>query len=71
MSKINETTHLLRSHHCIGQSCKRYYQKCKIIKEMPDGKRYKLLVFGDRYWKDTDHITRVRYVNKSRVQEMQ
>ena len=60
-------THLLQCSHCIGNYRNEYTMKCLILKEMPDGKRVKLLVFGAMYWKDTDHIQKIRYVNKSRV----
>lgn len=62
-----EPTHLLECSHCIGKSRKEYTMKCLILKEMPDGKRLKLLVFGDMFWKDTLHIQKTRYVDKARV----
>jgi len=40
--------------------------KCVKIKDMKGG-RAKVLVFGDRYWKDTDHKKRIRYVFKFRL----
>ena len=59
-------THLLKCRHCIGPNCKDYYMPCHILKSMPDG-RLKVAAFGDRYWKDTEHICKVRYVNSNRV----
>lgn len=59
-------THLLRCRHAIGQHGKEYYMRCHVLKTMPDG-RLKLLVFGERYWKDTLHIEKIRYVSANRV----
>jgi len=36
------------------------------MKEMPDG-RLKVMVFGERNWKNRDHIKHVRYVEARRV----
>lgn len=59
-------THLLRCVHAIGDSRKHYQMRCHVLKAMPDG-RLKLMVFGDRYWRNTGHLSRVRYVHPSRV----
>lgn len=68
--KLNadNATHLLLCRHCVGLNCRDYVMPCHILKFMPDG-RIKLLVFGDRDWKDTQHIRKVRYVEADRVRQ--
>jgi len=63
MSKPN---HLLKCKHCVGSNCKQYYMVCDILKRMPDG-RLKVKVYGDRYWRDSTNITKIRYVEAWRV----
>lgn len=60
-------THELVCQHCCGWT-KSYAMRCHILKTMPDG-RFKVLVFGERNWKDRDHIVRTRYVESGRVLE--
>jgi len=64
---VSNYTNWLRCHHCQGHSHKTYYMPCTKVKEMPDGERVKIVVFGERDWKDTFDKKRVRYVNKDRV----
>lgn len=62
-------THNLRCSHSIGsKSHKAYMMRCHVLKEMPNG-RLKILVFGNRNWKDQEHVCRVRYVDAYRVRE--
>lgn len=61
-----ETTHTLICRHCVGRTVKHYRMPCVLLKIMPDG-RMKVRVFGDRYWKDTLHISHVRYVDANKV----
>ena len=65
----SNATHLLQCRHAFGDNGKFYKKRCHILKKMPDG-RLKLQVYGDRYWKDTDHIVRIRYVESSRVSQI-
>lgn len=65
---VENSTHLLKCRHCVGSNCKTYYMPCQILKTMPNG-RLKLAVFGDRYWKNKDHICRIRYVDANRVRK--
>ncbi|CAK3961886.1 DUF3319 domain-containing protein [Vibrio crassostreae] len=65
----SNATHLLQCRHALGDNGKFYKKRCHILKKMPDG-RLKLQVYGDRYWKDTDHIVRIRYVESSRVSQI-
>ena len=64
-----DATHFLECSHCIGRNGKTYFMPCKILKDMGDG-RWKIKVWGDRYWLDTYHLSRIRYVNKNRVEEI-
>ena len=40
--------------------------KAEVLKDMGDG-RLKVRVFGDLYWKNTEHKHRIRYVEAWRV----
>jgi len=59
-------THRLRCAHVIGHNDRTYFMRCHVLKTMPDG-RLKLLVFGERNWKNRDHVHRIRYVEADRV----
>lgn len=59
-------THLLLCRHAVGRNGKDYVMRCHVLKTMPDG-RLKLRVYGERYWKDTEHKVSVRYVEPWRV----
>ena len=61
-----DATHLLDCKHCIGLACKYYDMPCLVLKKMPDG-RLKILVFGERHWKDHPEKQSVRYVPAWRV----
>lgn len=58
--------HLLECRHCIGKNCKTYFMPCHITKVLDDD-RLRILVFGERDWRDTYHVSRTRYVDASRV----
>lgn len=62
-------THLLLCRHAIGPNGKDYQMRCHVLKAMPDG-RLKLRVYGERYWKNTSHIVKVRYVEPERVRQL-
>lgn len=62
-------THVLHCRHVQGKNSLDYGMRCHVIKSMPDG-RLKIQVFGDRYWKDKEHVSRIRYVNPHRVSEI-
>lgn len=64
MSAANATHRLLCRHVC--RWTKEYTMRCHVLKKMADG-RLKLLVFGERNWKNTEHVSRVRYVEAGRV----
>jgi hypothetical protein len=66
---VVDATYYLHCSHCQGSSRKEYWMKCIILKDM-DNERLKVLVFGDRNWRDREHIKHVRYVDKYRVSEM-
>lgn len=59
-------THLLSCRHAFGKNGKTYDMKCHILKSMPDG-RLKVQVYGERYWANTQHVVRIRYVEPYRV----
>lgn len=63
-------THRLRCRHTQGRGVTDYWMACYVLKDMGDG-RYKILVFGERYWKDRPRLRRIRYVQKSRVHDKQ
>lgn len=64
LSHSNATHHLICYHVCRWR--KKYAMRCHVLKDMGDG-RLKLLVFGERNWKDREHISRTRYVEADRV----
>lgn len=67
---VEDATHELSCTHSFnGKSKTHYKMPCIILKEMSNN-RYKILVFGERYWKNKGHISRVRYVDKSKVTGM-
>lgn len=74
MTKVNiedfthkDATHLLRCRHCVGtKHCRTYYMDCIVLGETSNG-LLKLLVFGERNWKNKEHIKRVRYMPKNKV----
>ena len=68
MNKLTaeNATHLLSCAHAVGLSRVNYTMRCHILKNMEDG-RIKILVFGERYWKNKEHISQIRYVSKDRI----
>ncbi|MCD6346412.1 MAG: hypothetical protein J7L96_03225 [Bacteroidales bacterium] len=65
----DNATHYLMCRQCVGpKNCHDYMMRCHILKMMPNN-RAKILVFGDRYWAGTEHISRVRYVDATRLVE--
>lgn len=64
LTAANATHELICQHVC--RWTKTYAMRCHVLKTMPDG-RLKLKVFGDRNWKNRDHISRIRYVEADRV----
>ena len=60
-------THYLECTHRIGRSCKTFYMRCIPLKDMPDGKRKKILVFGYSMWGGEEK--KIRYVDNDRLFE--
>lgn len=58
----DECVKVLKCRHCIGSNCKDYVMPCHIEKDMGNG-RLKIWVFGDRYWKHSLDVKKVRYVS--------
>lgn len=63
---ISDSTHYLACSHCIGKNCNYYVMKCLILKTTKTGQK-KILVFGERNWKNKEHIKNIRYVDKNRL----
>ncbi len=61
-------THRLICRHVLRWT-KVYGMRCHVLKTMP-GDRLKVLVFGERNWKGREHISRIRYVEASRVEPL-
>lgn len=59
-------THYLLCRHCVGTHCKEYEMPCNILGRTKSGK-LKIEVFGERYWGNTQHIRKIRYVDPCRV----
>lgn len=62
----NATHELICRHVC--RWTKVYVMRCHVLKTTPSGS-LKVLVFGERNWKDKEHISRIRYVEASRVRK--
>ena len=62
------TTHMLHCSHRIGRNAFDYEMPCHILSTTKSGS-VKILVFGSRYWKNTGHHKRIRYVDKNRLRE--
>lgn len=68
---IKDATHELLCTHSFNSKSKTHYKMpCIILKEMPKN-RYKILVFGERFWKNKEHISKIRYVDKIKVTGIQ
>ena len=62
-------THLLQCRHVIGgsgRSVLSYGMPCTLVRLTKSGKAL-VVVFGDRYWPNTRHIKRTRYVATHRL----
>ena len=62
----DNATHLLKCAHAIGTSRLSYTMRCHIL-GITKSRMYKILVFGDRYWKHKEHRKKIRYVPKWRL----
>ncbi|HID9812564.1 TPA: hypothetical protein ACXI4M_003893 [Pseudomonas aeruginosa] len=65
---IENAKHLLRCSHVLGSNRREFHMRAELLGTMPDG-RLKLRVFGRLFWKNTEHISRIRYVEAWRVSE--
>lgn len=65
----DNATHYLQCRHCIGPNCRSYVMRCHVLKTMADG-RLKVKVYGDRHWKDRGGLSKIRYVDSSRVRRI-
>lgn len=65
---VANAKHLLACSHVLGGNRKNFRMRCERLSDMPDG-RVKVRVFGRLYWKGTEHIHRIRYVEAWRVTE--
>ena len=69
--KYADADHRLLCKQGLARSYYYYTQRCIVLKEMPDGKRLKVVTFGDRAtdYPPLDLKWRIRYVDESRVQK--
>lgn len=63
---VSMAKHNLSCKHVLGPNVHYYTMKCLILKTTKKDK-LKIIVFGERYWKNTEHIKHLRYVDKWRV----
>jgi len=63
---VSQATHYLQCTHWQGSSVHYFKMKCVLLKEMA-AEKSKVLVFGERHWRDREHLKRVRYVDSSRL----
>lgn len=66
---IENADRLLSCSHAIGSNRRDFHMRAEYLKTMPDG-RLKLRVYGFLYWKDKEHISRIRYVEAWRVSQI-
>lgn len=65
---VNDATHLLKCSHAVGGRYSYYKMKCLLLDSK--SKLQKILVFGDRNWKNTQHIKKIRYVSPNRLTKL-
>lgn len=65
---ISQVTHRLSCRHQIGCSGFDYTMPC-IVLGKTKSRRLKIVVFGDRYWKNKEYRKQLRYVFPYRVFE--
>ena len=63
---VKEATHFLK---CSTAGGKIYYKKCVFLKTMDTGK-IKVLTFGYRDEKNTEHFLVIHYVNQDRLRQI-
>ena len=64
-------THRFKCRNAVGQNGYNYFMYCIPLGKTTKSGKIRCLVFGDRNWKDTDHIKRIRYVDKNRLEVIQ
>ncbi len=62
----NTPTHMLTCRHAIGRSGNVYYMECRLLKKTKSG-RAKIVLFGERNWKDKKKKRSIRYVEFHRL----
>lgn len=64
---IENANAYLRCRHCINnKDCFEYYMPCIILKTTKTDK-VKVVVFGDRFWENTEDNKRIRYVCQEKI----
>ena len=66
---VADVTHRLDCTHVCGHRRKEYTMLCRYLGRTPSGK-IKVLVFGRLYWKNTENVKAVRYVEEYRLRPM-
>ena len=61
-----QATHKLACVHAQGRSLMHYTMKCIKLGETKSGK-VKVLVFGRLFWRYTEHVKSIRYVDPDRL----
>ena len=69
-STIDDARHVLRCSHQFGKGRgKAYWMKCRLLHTSKTGKAC-IVVFGERNWKDREHVKQIRYVEFTRLKNM-
>ena len=63
-----DVTHRFMCRHAVGRNGHNYWMYCIPLSKPTKSGKVKCLVFGDRNREDRDHIKRVRYVDKNRLE---
>lgn len=69
MLSYETATHVLDCAHVIGRNRREYQMRCHVLGKTKSGK-VKVLVFGDRDWAGTSHLSRIRYVLPYRISKL-
>ena len=59
---ISQATHVLKCCHAMNSQQRYYYTMPCIILGRTPSRKLKAVVFGARYWKNKEHMKRIRYV---------
>lgn len=63
---VSQATHKLKCRHAVGRNGSNYTMFCIVLRKTKSG-RIKIVVFGDRFWRNRENRKRIRYVEKQQL----